>query len=179
MKPKSKTTAILLAVFLGLWTWCYTYKKDAWKFWLNLVLSILTFGLWGLVAWVWAIVNTARRPEEFFTNYNQSLPAQPSAPVAEPKPQQGSVGEAATVTTNTKVLSPSEIKRLNKWEKIRNKGKMRYILLYGVLFWGGLTGIIMSFFFSPLALLVFLIGGIFFGIWTWNKSESLYLKSKL
>ena len=30
---KDKTVAVLLAVFLGLWTWVYTCKKDAWKFW--------------------------------------------------------------------------------------------------------------------------------------------------
>jgi hypothetical protein len=33
---KSKVASILLAVFLGYWTWLYTYKKDAWKFWAGL-----------------------------------------------------------------------------------------------------------------------------------------------
>ena len=47
---KSKTAAVLLAVFLGWWTWLYTYKKDAWKFWAALVVSsgsILTFWIIG------------------------------------------------------------------------------------------------------------------------------------
>jgi hypothetical protein len=39
--PKNKTGSILLAVFLGFWTWLYTYKKDGWKFWLSLSLTAL------------------------------------------------------------------------------------------------------------------------------------------
>ncbi len=69
MVTKSKTTAILLAVFLGFWTWVYTYKVDAWKFWLNLVLTVLTIGFWGLVAWVWAIIDTAIRSEAWFEGF--------------------------------------------------------------------------------------------------------------
>ncbi len=30
---KSKTAAVLLAVFLGIWTWAYSYKLDKGKFW--------------------------------------------------------------------------------------------------------------------------------------------------
>lgn len=32
-KGKERVASILLAVFLSFWTWLYTYKKDAWKFW--------------------------------------------------------------------------------------------------------------------------------------------------
>lgn len=67
--PKSKTPAILLAVFLGFWTWVYTYKVDAWKFWVNLGLSIVTLSLWFLVAWVWAIVDAVRRPDEWYQSF--------------------------------------------------------------------------------------------------------------
>jgi len=35
-RRKSKNIAVLLAVSLSWWTWLYTYKKDAWKFWLGL-----------------------------------------------------------------------------------------------------------------------------------------------
>ena len=67
---KQKMTAILLAVFLGFWTWLYTYRVDAWKFWLNLGLTVVTLGIWGIcVAWLWAVISTATRPEEFFENY--------------------------------------------------------------------------------------------------------------
>ena len=58
--PKSKTTAILLAVFLAFWMWIYTYKVDAWKFWLNLGLTVVTLGIWSLVAWPWSIIDAAR-----------------------------------------------------------------------------------------------------------------------
>lgn len=51
---KSKTTAVLLAVFLSYWTWLYSYKIDAAKFYvglgLNLVLGlgfiVVLGGLW-------------------------------------------------------------------------------------------------------------------------------------
>ena len=39
-KAKNKTTAVLLAVFLSIWTWLYTYKKSTWKFWVGLVIWI-------------------------------------------------------------------------------------------------------------------------------------------
>jgi len=68
--PKSKSTAVLLAVFLSFWTWCYTYKRDAWKFWLNLVLGVLTVGIWTLfVGYWWAIIDAARRPASFYENF--------------------------------------------------------------------------------------------------------------
>ena len=50
---KSKVASILLAVFLGFWTWLYTYKKDGWKFWVGLgfgliggILLVVLVGLW-------------------------------------------------------------------------------------------------------------------------------------
>jgi uncharacterized membrane protein YvbJ len=49
---KSKVVSILLAVFLGVWTWLYTYKKDGWKFWVGIgiglvsgILYVVFFGL--------------------------------------------------------------------------------------------------------------------------------------
>ena len=35
--PRDKTAAILLAVFLGFWTWLYTYEKSKKKFWIALI----------------------------------------------------------------------------------------------------------------------------------------------
>lgn len=78
--PKSKGVAILLAIFLGIWTWLYTYKKDLVKFWVSLgvilitliSLSIETSGwsfLIGIPFAIWAIVDVAKRPETFYTNY--------------------------------------------------------------------------------------------------------------
>lgn len=67
--PKSKTTAILLAIFLSFWTWLYTYQKDAWKFWLNLVLSVVTLGIWQLVCWPWSIIETATRSNDYYLRF--------------------------------------------------------------------------------------------------------------
>jgi hypothetical protein len=54
---KSKTVSILLAVFLGFWTWLYTYKKDHWKFWVSLGVSIVC-GLGFGILLVWLMVNS-------------------------------------------------------------------------------------------------------------------------
>jgi hypothetical protein len=73
---KSKTTAVVLAVFLGFWTWLYTNKIDMSKFWIGLGVGvgsalllpqISLFVALGIT--VWAIVDQARKPESFFTRY--------------------------------------------------------------------------------------------------------------
>jgi len=80
---KSKTASVLLAVFLAFWTWLYTYKKDGWKFWVglgislvNVILVVATFGLWGVVSWIfslgiwiWAIVDVAVKSSEWYQSY--------------------------------------------------------------------------------------------------------------
>lgn len=68
--PKQKSSAILLAVFLGLWAWLYTYRKDAWKFWVNLALCVLSLGMWTIIAWIWAIIDVCIKPEEYYTNFS-------------------------------------------------------------------------------------------------------------
>jgi hypothetical protein len=40
-RQKSKNVAVVLAVFLSYWTWLYSYKQDAEKFFVGLGLSIL------------------------------------------------------------------------------------------------------------------------------------------
>lgn len=67
--PKDKTVAVILAVLFGLWTWVYTYQVDSAKFWGNLIGSVITFGVWAIVAWIWAIVDVAVRPAEFYDNF--------------------------------------------------------------------------------------------------------------
>jgi TIR domain len=64
--PKDKTAAVLLAVFAGLFTWLYTYRRDSRKFWLHLGLSVVTVGIWFIVAWIWAIIDVALRPAEWY-----------------------------------------------------------------------------------------------------------------
>jgi hypothetical protein len=81
--PKDRTTAVLLAVFLGFVTWMYTYEKDAWKFWVafavtvgDLILSGLTLGIWLFVAipagiglWIWGIVDAVVKSQQFYDYY--------------------------------------------------------------------------------------------------------------
>jgi hypothetical protein len=69
-KPtKKKSTAVILAILFGIFSWAYTYKYDAWKFWLNLFLTLVSFGLWGIVALIWVIVDQATKPSEFYECY--------------------------------------------------------------------------------------------------------------
>jgi hypothetical protein len=75
---KDRTAAVIFAVFFGCWTWVYTYKRDAWKFWLSVALSLTLFNpLW---TWLllflpnfglhfWAIIDVAIKPQSFYDNY--------------------------------------------------------------------------------------------------------------
>jgi hypothetical protein len=78
VERKDKTAAILLAVFLGGWTWLYTYKKDAWKFWVALALNLTVFNpLWtwilaflpNIAIYVWAIIDVSVKPSQFYDYY--------------------------------------------------------------------------------------------------------------
>ncbi|MGH9069869.1 MAG: hypothetical protein ACRDX8_01555, partial [Acidimicrobiales bacterium] len=50
MRYKNKTAAVLLAVFLGPWTWLYTYRRNAWKFWTGLLSGVAGFTIAVIVA---------------------------------------------------------------------------------------------------------------------------------
>ena len=67
--PKSKSTAVLLAVFLSFWSWLYTYRKNTWKFWVGLGVAVLLSWMYFLppiAVWIWAIVDNATKPDSFF-----------------------------------------------------------------------------------------------------------------
>jgi len=68
---KSKTTAIVLAVLLGIWSWLYTYKYDACKFWIALLVNLVLF--WTIVfpigIWIWAIVDVCLKDERLYKEY--------------------------------------------------------------------------------------------------------------
>jgi len=72
-----------------------------------------------------------------------------------------------------------------KWESIRARGKSRYIFLYGIIGWGVPTAILYTILTSLfeirtltfnqeilktflISIILFPIGGIFFGLWTWS-----------
>jgi hypothetical protein len=76
--PKDKVVAILLAVFLAFFTWLYTYKRDAWKFWLAFALTLTVFNpIWTWIIlfmpnfgiWIWAIVDVSVKPRSFYETY--------------------------------------------------------------------------------------------------------------
>ncbi|MBT4151095.1 hypothetical protein HOE52_03970 [Candidatus Woesearchaeota archaeon] len=71
-KGKSKGSAIALAIVLSQWTWVYTYREDAWKFWVGLISSMFLF--WTLIVplgiWIWAIVDVCEKDQEWYKQYN-------------------------------------------------------------------------------------------------------------
>lgn len=116
-KLKTKTAAVLLAVFLGYWSWLYTFKRDKLKFFIGVGVGVVAFivgiasvvanisvitareacieaayvdlqailncyyiyapdytvaYIFGFVAFgvnIWAIVDAARKKQDYFTNY--------------------------------------------------------------------------------------------------------------
>ena len=75
--PKSKAVAVTLAVVLAFWTWLYTYRADAGKFWAGLILTGAGIGLlfaWVglpilLAVWVWAVFDTASKDRSWYTSF--------------------------------------------------------------------------------------------------------------
>ena len=76
--------------------------------------------------------------------------------------------------------------QLENWSKIRQRGRTRYIWWNGVFCWGLLTGALWAVamaamqgwsrlpFLLVLALILFPIGGFFYGCWTWKVAENRY-----
>jgi predicted RNA-binding Zn-ribbon protein involved in translation (DUF1610 family) len=69
---KTKTVAVLLAVFLSAWTWVYTFSVNAKKFW-------IAAGLWGLCTILWivgyasaSVTLVCNPPGSFNCNYHTS-----------------------------------------------------------------------------------------------------------
>ena len=82
--------------------------------------------------------------------------------------------------------------KIEKWEKLRAKGKWNFILKYGVLLWGVGTAVLFSLFFPmvmggkkpslpvfALSIVLFPIGGIAWGYFMWIFGENAYMKAKL
>jgi hypothetical protein len=79
---KSKNVALLLAIFFSFFTWLYTFKRDAKKFWISLIIYLLClitiygglylFGIQAIVMpviWLWAVISTAARKSEWYAQY--------------------------------------------------------------------------------------------------------------
>ena len=79
--------------------------------------------------------------------------------------------------------------QIRKWAKTREMGPLKYVLLYGVVGWGVVTGVLFSFVLAAIqgwerfwalllvSLILFPLGGIAFGMLTWKASESKYKES--
>jgi hypothetical protein len=94
--PKSKTTAVVLAVFFGAWAWLYTYSWNSKKFWYGVPglwgaqllffafeffvgKSLGWFGsyyfwltvnsLAGLGVWLWSLIGNAKLQQSELNNY--------------------------------------------------------------------------------------------------------------
>lgn len=48
---KSKTTAVVLSVFLGIWSWLYTYRVNRNKFWTTISILVALFVTIMIIAW--------------------------------------------------------------------------------------------------------------------------------
>lgn len=80
-----------------------------------------------------------------------------------------------------------EDEKLNKLKRLMAKGKWHYIFVYGVLGWGVSTAILFSLlqafsgeasFFDaiPLSLIMFPVGGFFWGVFMWSYLVKQYTK---
>ena len=83
---KSKTAAVVLAVFFSFWSWLYTYGKNAMKFWIIIavyavipvvfysILSTLSamsayyyiMGLLSFGIWLWCLLDNSLKPNDFY-----------------------------------------------------------------------------------------------------------------
>jgi len=76
--------------------------------------------------------------------------------------------------------------QIQKWEKTKEKGMLRFVLLRGVLGWGVPVFIIMAFIVNKVSFgderfikgsLVFLVFGVLLGMYLWGDSERKYKKA--
>ena len=73
-RGKDKSIALIFALFLGFWTWVYTYRLDAAKFWIALVLVLISIPLDFVVVgffiefgvWLWAVIAVCARPDQTY-----------------------------------------------------------------------------------------------------------------
>ena len=85
-------------------------------------------------------------------------------------------------------------KLVSRWEIMRKLGKRKYIIKYGIFFWGipmAILGILLQYFFQStyrnsqtiiinvfLTIIIFLLGGLLYGLFMWTYLEKQYSKSK-
>ena len=87
-RKREKMPALILAIFMGPWTWLYTYQVDHWKFWFSIVIVIGAFITEGLISnpisyaiavlsgisvWVASIVIAVKRSDEWYKTYGDRI----------------------------------------------------------------------------------------------------------
>lgn len=107
---KQKIIAVTLGLIFGFFAWIYTYRRDAWKYWICFIIyfTALALGTWyprtlaipvaGLnsirgpltwhsmytftfyVSWLWPVILAMIRPIEFYRNYFHAAGADESLP---------------------------------------------------------------------------------------------------
>lgn len=81
-EPKSKTAAVILAVFLGFWAFLYTYQVNASRFWLHFAAHLFAIFTWVflraegwpgaltiLISWLTTIVRVGTSSEALYRQY--------------------------------------------------------------------------------------------------------------
>ena len=68
---KTKSTAVILSIIIGVFSWLYTYKLDAWKFWTSIGLTLISGGIFGFFALAWVIIDQATKDAEVYENYHK------------------------------------------------------------------------------------------------------------
>lgn len=72
LSPKSKTVAVVLAIFFGFWSWLYTFRKDQLKFWIFLGI-LITMGI-GYISYACSsVASTLTDPYFNMNNYESNI----------------------------------------------------------------------------------------------------------
>jgi len=84
ISTKTKMTAIFIVVFVGPFAWLYTVKKSAPKFIIGFFVPFAILSIYLMTEfifilflvllacfamWLWALIDTAIKPDSFFKNY--------------------------------------------------------------------------------------------------------------
>jgi len=84
---KSKKLAVILSIFLGPWSWLYTYGENGWKFWVSLSIGLFTGIIVDVISrvvndasairsiaviglYLWPIIYNISKPNEFYDFYS-------------------------------------------------------------------------------------------------------------
>ena len=77
--PKSRKVALWLVLFLGFFSWLYTFRKDWWKFLISLTIFFILFFvirrnetaafIIGAIVYLWPVIDVTVRKESFYENY--------------------------------------------------------------------------------------------------------------